>query len=63
MNRSEVDFRKCCECEYAKWTESFKDKNGTVYQIWKYWKHRQIITEYTLVSTICKGADYKRRRE
>ncbi len=59
----ESDFRKCCECEYAKFTENFHDKDGESHPLWRCWKHKQIITEFTLCSSTCKGVDYKRRGE
>ena len=56
-------FRKCCECENAKQTEGFHDKDGNLHPLWKCGKHKQMITDLTLVSSTCKGADYKRRGE
>ena len=58
-----VDFRKCCECENAKQTEGFHDKNGNLHPLWKCGKHKQFITDLTLCSSTCKGVDYKRRGE
>lgn len=58
---SAIDFRKCCDCENAKQIESFHDKEGNLHPLWKCGKHKQIITEFTLVIMTCKGKDYKRR--
>ena len=58
-----VDFRKCCECENAHPFETFSDKEGNLHQLWKCGKHRQMITDLTLVNSTCKGTDYKRRGE
>ena len=63
ISRSDVDFRKCCDCEYAKWSENFTDKDGSVHPIFRCGKHKQIITEFTIVGSTCKGVDYKRRGE
>ena len=53
------DMRKCCECENAKPKESFHDENGNIHQLWFCGKHKQFITELTLVQSTCKGKDYK----
>ena len=57
------DLRKCCECEYAKLPENFHDKDGSTHPLWRCGKHKQIITEFTIVGSTCKGIDYKRRGE
>lgn len=58
---SEIDFRKCCDCANAKPVESFHDKEGNLHPLWKCGKHKQMITECTLVTSTCKGKDYLRR--
>lgn len=58
---SDIDIRKCSECEYAKFAENFRDKDGSLHPIWRCGKHKQIITEYTLVTSTCKGVDFKKR--
>ena len=59
----EADLRKCCECTNATQIESFHDKEGNLHPLWKCGKHRQFITEFTLVGWTCKGVDYKKRGE
>lgn len=57
----EPDFRKCCDCEHAKFAENFRDKDGEVHPLFRCGKHKQIITDLTFVSATCKGVDFKRR--
>ena len=48
----------CHTCKNAKQTEGFHDKEGTLHPLWKCGKHKQMITDLTLVSSTCKGKDY-----
>ena len=63
INVTQSDMRKCCECDHAHHAETFTDKEGITHPLWKCGKHKQMITEFTLVSYTCKGVDYKRRGE
>lgn len=55
------DQRKCCDCEYSKPSDSFHDKDGNIHPFWICGKHKQAITELTLVQSTCKGVDYKKK--
>lgn len=48
----------CKSCKNAKQNESFHDKEGNTHPLWKCGKHRQMITELTLITSTCKGKDY-----
>lgn len=63
INVTQSDMRKCCECANSHQIETFTDKDGKIHPLWKCGKHKQMITEFTLVSCTCKGVDYKRRGE
>lgn len=55
------DMRKCCECDNARPKETFHDKDGNAHQLWFCGKHKQLITEFTLVQICCNGKDFMRK--